>query len=363
MRILKYVLLTMIVVALISTGGCGLFDRTAPNAVSGPIDREWIPVYIDQQVGQLLSTEELVNRLAPTVVSIVTERTGRDFFFQPVPERGAGTGVIIDEAGYIVTNSHVIEGAHTITVTLSDGRTFEAVNWAMDPWSDLAVLSIDAPNDLEVARFLDNSLGQLSRLESVVAVGNALALPGGPTWTRGVVSNLGRSIRLTDNIVLNDLIQTDAAINPGNSGGPLVNEAGQVVGINTAIAANAQGIGFAISTDTVIPVVYHLIREAQVPSAWMGVMVVTVTPSIREQHDLHAEAGALIMEVVENGPADRAGLRSGDVVVRLGGEDIEDSGDLVRAIRAHDAGDVVEVDFWRGEELMTAQITLVQRPE
>jgi len=218
---------------------------------------------VEEDIGPGLSTHGLVAAVAPAVVSIVTETAGHDRFWQAVPQTGAGSGVIISSDGYIVTNNHVVEDADKVTVTLSDGSTFGATIVGSDAQTDLAVLKIEA-NGLEYLRFLDDALEQLTVLDPVVAVGNALALPGGPTWTLGVVSNLGRSIGLSDGVMLNELIQTDAAINAGNSGGPLVNMAGQIVGVNVAIASNAQNIGFAISTDTAIPVVQSLIAEGMV---------------------------------------------------------------------------------------------------
>jgi serine protease Do len=296
------------------------------------------------------------------VVSIVTEWIDRDIFFQPVPVKGAGSGVIIDPHGYIVTNNHVVEGATTVTVTLSDGRTFDAVKWATDPWTDLAVVEITPNEDLPFAHFLSNSLEKLEVLEDVVAVGNALALPGGPTWTEGVISNLGRSIRISEDVVLDDIIQTDAAINPGNSGGPLVNKAGQVVGINTAIAAEAENIGFAISTDTAILVVNDLITKEHVAAAWLGVSILTVTPAIKAQYDLSVDSGALVVEVVSDSPAAKAGLQGGDVIVSFGGVEITSANELVDAVQSHESGDTVQITFWRGSQQMQVEVTLSPRP-
>ena len=225
----------------------------SPSSTSGYL-------YTDEEIGSELSTQELVANVAPAVVSIVTETVSYNWFWQAVPQTGAGSGIVVSSDGYIVTNNHVVEDADKVTVTLSDGCTFEAIIVGTDAQTDLAVVKIDASN-LDYLGFLSNSAEQLSVLETVVAVGNALALPGGPTWTLGVVSNLGRSIELDTGVVLSDVIQTDAAINAGNSGGPLVNMAGQVVGINTAIASNAENIGFAISTDTAVPVVQSLITK------------------------------------------------------------------------------------------------------
>lgn len=179
--------------------------------------------------GPVLTRADLVQNVSPTVVSITSQTMGRDAFLRPGPQTGAASGVLIDPRGYIVTNSHVVEGAQSLQVNLSDGRSFDAVRWANDTATDLAVVQIQPGGALPFARSLDDSLDRMALLEEVVAVGNALALPGGPTWTQGVVSYLGWSIQESNGVVLDDLIQTDTAINPGNSGGPLVNMAGQVV--------------------------------------------------------------------------------------------------------------------------------------
>jgi serine protease Do len=225
----------------------------------------------------------------------------------------------------------------------------------------LAVVKIDA-SSLSYLHFLSNSLEQLGVLDPVVAVGNALALPGGPTWTAGVVSNLGRSIEEETGVVLNDIIQTDAAINAGNSGGPLLDAAGQVVGINVAIASNAENIGFAISTDTAIPVVQSLITQGKVVRPWLGVSVTTVTPTIQQYYHLSVDAGALIISVGSGSPADEAGLRAGDVITNMDAEDISTAAELTSAIGSHQIGDQIEIVYYRGNVQKVANATLEESP-
>lgn len=252
-------ILAVFVIALASAGCEVLPTQQGGEPIgTGPIDAGWVPTYIVEEAGEPVDPRDMVASVGSSVVAITSQMESGNFFL-PTPERGAGTGIIIDPAGYIVTNYHVVDGADTLRVTLSDGRVFEAREWVGDREADIAVVAVDADTELPRATFLRDSLDKLYVPEPVWAAGNALALPGGPTWTEGVVSNLGRPIRVAEDIVLEDTIQTSAAINPGNSGGPLLNQAGQVVGINTAIAQEAEGIGFAISTDQAIPVINRLI--------------------------------------------------------------------------------------------------------
>jgi S1-C subfamily serine protease len=331
--------------------------NTIPNSTS--FASEYL--YVDEEIGSELSTQELVAEVAPAVVSIVTETVSYNWFWQAVPQTGAGSGIIISSDGYIVTNNHVVEGAQKVTVTLSDGSTFAATVVGTDAQTDLAVVKINASN-LAYLHFLSNSLEQLGVLDPVVAVGNALALPGGPTWTSGVISNLGRSIEESTGVVLNDIIQTDTAINAGNSGGPLLDMAGQVVGINVAIASNAENIGFAISTDTAIPVVQSLITEGKVVRPWLGVEVATVTSTIQQYYNLSVNAGALITSVTSGSPANKAGLRAGDVITKADNEDISTAAELISAIRSHQIGDQVEIVYYRGNVQQVANATLEESP-
>jgi len=346
---LKYIIIGILLLVSIGLVVTGTIDNS-PSSASGYL-------CVDEKIGSELSTQELVAEVAPAVVSIVTETVGYNWFWQAVPQTGAGSGIIISPDGYIVTNNHVVEGAQKVTVTLSDGSAFAATIVGTDAQTDLAVVKINASN-LSYLHFLSNSLEQLSVLDPVVAVGNALALPGGPTWTSGVISNLGRSIEENTGVVLNDIIQTDTAINAGNSGGPLLDTAGQVVGINVAIASNAENIGFAISTDTAIPVVQSLIAEGKVVRPWLGVAVTTVTSTIQQYYNLAVNAGVLITSVTSGGPADKAGLRAGDVITKIGNENISTAAELISAIKSHQIGDQVEIVYYRGNVQQVTTATL-----
>ena len=325
-----------------------------PSSASGYL-------YIDEGIGSQLGSQDLVAKVAPAVVSIVVETVSYNWFWQAVPQTGAGSGIIISSDGYIVTNNHVVEGANKVTVTVSDGRAFDATIVGTDAQTDLAVVKIDA-NSLSYLHFLSNSLEQLSVLDPVVAVGNALALPGGPTWTTGVVSNLGRSIEEENGVVLDDIIQTDAAINAGNSGGPLLDTAGQVVGINVAIASNAENIGFAISTDTAIPVVQSLITQGKVVRPWLGVSVTTVTPTIQQYYNLSVNEGALIISLTRGSPADEIGLSTGDVITKINEDDISTAADLTSAINSHQIGDQIQITYYRGNVQEVASARLEESP-
>jgi len=350
---LKYIVITVLLIIGITL----VVTDTLPNSTT--FASEYLG--IDEEIGSELTTQELVAQVAPAVVSIVTETVTYNWFWQAVPQTGAGSGIAISSDGYIVTNNHVVEEAQKVTVTLSDGSAFAATVVGTDAQTDLAVVKIEASN-LDYLHFLSNSLDQLSVLDPVVAVGNALALPGGATWTTGVVSNLGRSIEENNGVVLNDIIQTDAAINAGNSGGPLLNTAGQVVGINVAIASNAENIGFAISTDTVIPVVQSIITEGKVVRPWLGVSVTTVTSTIQQYYDVSVDTGALIVSVTSDSPAHNAGLTEGDVITKMDDENINTTEELITAIRSHQIGDQVEIVYYSGDVQKVANVTLEESP-
>ncbi len=300
----------------------------------------------------------VVSKVMPSVVSVTTESVTSDFFGREYTESAAGSGIIIDGEGYIATNNHVVEDAQNIYAELMDGRTFPANIVGTDTLTDIAVIKIDV-TDLPYASWGNSS--SLSVGEWVLAVGNALG--EGITATEGIVSRLDVSVDVAGN-TLYGLIQTTAAINPGNSGGPLVNMSGEVMGITSIkiVASEVEGIGYAISSDAAKPVIEDLIRYGQASHPWLGVGLYSVDPSVAAAMNLSVDKGALIAELVADSPAEAAGLKTGDVIIRFRDEGIDNVADLVRAIRASEIGEEVEVVFVRGEDTMTTSAQLVERP-
>jgi serine protease Do len=292
----------------------------------------------------------MVARVLPAVVSITTRQIERDQFDHPVVTPGLGSGIIVDRRGYILTNDHVVDGAEQIKIALADQRTFRATLVGRDPFTDLAVLKIDGKN-LPFA-----TLGDSSRLvigETVVAIGNPLWIEGGATVTAGVVSGFGRSTEQEGLPVLHNLIQTDAAINAGNSGGPLVDLAGRVIGINTAVIASAHGIGFAIPINSVKPVMKALIAGERITRTSLGLFAVSLSPQLAYVYDLPVERGALIKRIESGGPAYRAGLEAGDVVTDIDGRPVRNLHDLHDEMARHKAGETVALRVWRAGRRLT----------
>jgi Do/DeqQ family serine protease len=274
------------------------------------------------------------------------------------PQVGLGSAVIVSPEGYLLTNNHVIEGADDIEVQLADGRDAKAKLIGTDPESDLAVLKIDL-DKLPVVAF--GNADQLQVGDVVLAIGNPFNV--GQTVTSGIVSALGRN-RLGINTFEN-FIQTDAAINPGNSGGALVDVQGNLVGINTAIYSRSGGnlgIGFAIPTSTARYVMESLIRDGQVRRGWIGVEPRDLTPEIALTLSLPVKQGVLITGVLQNGPASQAGIRPGDVVVRVADRPVTNTAELLTAVAALPPQSQAVIDIQRGEQSLSVKVTVAQRP-
>jgi S1-C subfamily serine protease len=286
----------------------------------------------------------VVARVLPGVVGIVTRQIERDQFNREVVQPGLGSGFIVDQRGFVLTNLHVVDGATEIKVALVDGRRFRAALVAADRFTDLAVLKIDGTG-LPALPLGDSRALRIA--ETVIAIGSPLWL-GGPTVTVGVVSALGRSMEQDGLPVLHNLVQTDAAINPGNSGGPLVDVHGRVVGINTALIPSAHGIGFAIAIADVKPVLEVLMAGGRIERASLGVGAVSVTPQLAWTNELPMEAGALVIRVDEQGPGFAAGLMVGDVILAIGERPVLGLHDLHEVLFERRPGTTIDVRAWRG---------------
>ena len=346
-------LLAVVVFAVLAAVACS----SDPTATAEPATSEQPASQSSTEGGseavamlQLPNIADTVERVRPAVVSIVARTVSRDRFGRQSTGFGSGTGVIFDESGLVLTNNHVIEGGVEITVTQDDGTQVEAEIIGADRLSDLAVLRL--PGDGYPSLPLREN-GSLRAGDWVIAIGNALALPGGPTVTVGVVSALGRSIESTPGVTLYDLIQTDTSINPGNSGGPLIDLNGNLVGINTAVlrgssGVSVEGIGFAVDVETAQQVALQLVELGHVRWAWMGVFLADLSPEVAAQVGLPIREGVIIQNAVVDGPSDRAGIHPGDIVVNIDGHDIATVSDLTRLLKQEfKAGQEVEVEVFR----------------
>jgi len=294
-----------------------------------------------------------IEKVEASVVNINTIRFERDAFLHVHPARGIGSGFIIDDRGHILTNHHITAGSREIEVALTDGRAFEGKLVGSDPANDLAVVKIDA-RDLPVAE-LGNS-AELRVGQTVIAIGNPFGLVGGPSVTVGVVSALNRHI-LAERVYEN-LIQTDASINPGNSGGPLLDLTSKVIGINTANIPGAQGIGFAIPINTAKTVLEDIVRYGRVTRPWLGVIGLDISQELARRFNLAVDSGILVMRIIPESPAERAGLQPGDVIAAIEDKQVNSMEDLQKQIRARRAGDSVSLIAVRGSEEARVRVTL-----
>jgi serine protease Do len=277
------------------------------------------------------------------------------FFNQPRQQRSLGSGFIISKDGYLVTNNHVIQGADEINVTLQEGqRTYSAEVLGTDPETDLALLKIKADRDLPVLVF--GNSGSLEVGQWVLAIGNPFGLQN--TVTAGIISAMGRVIGAGP---YDHFIQTDASINPGNSGGPLVNLRGEVIGINTAIVATGQGIGFALPSDQAADVIDQLMTEGKVSRGWLGVSIQDVDENTAKALGLEQPRGALVASVQPGEPAAKAGLKTGDVILSLNGEPIQDASDLTRSIGKLKPGSKARLAVWRNGKETELAVVLGER--
>jgi serine protease Do len=370
-RVLFITLAIILTLSLTLVSGCITFTSpetppapqapATPSPTSTPINTEWTPPLAINGTVELPSIADVVALVKPSVVAINTEVVSYDFFNRPYTQEGAGSGWIIDSGGIIVTNNHVVEGAQNITVTTDNGDSYTADvgSVATDSLNDIAILKIDARNLPALKR---GTTSTMRVGDWVIAIGNALGQ--GIRATEGIISRKGVSLAVDQGQTLYDLIETSAAINPGNSGGPLVNLAGEVVGITSAKVAQigVEGMGYAISMDTALPIIQELVNKGYVTRPWLGVALYTVDQLAIRQLNLAVDHGVVLTQVVAGAPADRAGLKEGDVIVEMGGEEVNDVQELTRVLHSSTVGQPLEIKYWRGKAEYTATVIPKESP-
>jgi S1-C subfamily serine protease len=372
--------------------GCALLplERPVPTPLPTPQPTQtpWVivvtPTPLPPGIVRTADVEEqlvvdVYSRVSPAVVYITSRIIVRDFFWGAYPQEGTGSGFVIDKAGHIVTNNHVVENADTVIVTLSDETSVEAEIIGTDPGNDVAVLRIDVPPDRLQPVELGTS-GDLRVGQRAIAIGNPFGLDR--TLTTGVISSLGRPLEVEESRTIYDVIQTDAAINPGNSGGPLLDSAGKVIGMNTAIyspTGSSVGLGFAVPVDTLRRVVDSIIAKGYYPHPSLGIRGYDVTPELAEILELPVKRGIMIFEVVRGGAAARAGIRGGDRRVRVGrytlliggdiviaidGNSVQEMGDLTKYLETRtQVGQLVDVTVVRDGSEQTIQVQVGQESQ
>jgi S1-C subfamily serine protease len=371
-------LLRPILLAVILAGGFFYFTtyRHSTNFRLSDLVSHPAKVEITEAAGgENLDSEEQNNisvyhKNIQSVVNITSRAMAFDFFNGLVPQEGQGSGFIIDKAGHVLTNYHVIADARQVEVTLHNRKKYRATVVGTDRSHDLAVIQIKA-SDLSPMVLGDSKNLQVG--QKVYAIGNPFGLSG--TLTLGIVSSI-RSVQEPDGMMIDEAIQTDAAINPGNSGGPLLNNHGEVIGINTMIASNvgqSAGIGFAIPINTAKAVLNDLVTLGRVRRPALGIRTIPISPELAEQMGLAADYGLLIVQVVPGGSAERAGLRGGteraylgnmpimtggDLIVAIDGQDVQSQQDLSQIMNNHRAGDTVRITVYRGKRKLDVTVAL-----
>jgi len=365
--------------AVLASGGTvlalkasGALDPVATGASGNPVvtagSRQ--PVRIDESSAVI----DAAAKAGPAVVVISVSGTTTGPLGGTIPESGVGSGVIFDAAGWILTNKHVVTNtngdvADSLTVELKDGREFEGEVYGVDTLTDLAIVKIEA-DDLTAATIgssADLEVGQLA-----IAIGSPLGTYTN-TVTSGIISATGRSVTVENNDRLNNLIQTDAAINPGNSGGPLLDAVGDVIGINTAVATDSNGIGFAIPIDIARPIMQQALAGQELSRPYIGVRYVAIDRQVQDEESLSVDHGALVSPsqtatgetleaVIGGGPAEKAGIKEGDIISKIGDVVIDTEHPLDLALAGFAPGQTIELEIIRGSQTITVEVTLGIRP-
>jgi len=377
----KYVWIALIILLLLlwfNRNNLFVSLQTAPNVESLDFNR---PPEEFESRPVIVSSDEKINmevfeKVHPAVVNIATTTLSMNFWMEIIPREGQGSGFIIDRAGYILTNNHVVANAQKIIVTMADGKKIPASLVGRDPPSDLAVIKISDEHVTGVTVLGDSD--KLRVGQKAIAIGNPFGLSH--TLTTGIISALHRGIKTEDGHEIDDLIQTDAAINPGNSGGPLLNSNGEVIGINSAIYSSTggyQGVGFAIPSNHARYVATQLIQSRKVARPWLGISGFPVNDELSEGLNLGTSQGVLVVEVVRGSPADQAGLRGGnreiiyrgvrlpvggDVIVSIDGHKVIDMEQMVGLINKLRVGKTVTLNIYRNGRAFEMDVLLAERP-
>jgi S1-C subfamily serine protease len=352
--------------------GSGALDPAPPNpeGAAAVTASAGLPVTIDESSAVI----DAVSKAGPAVVRILVAGTITDAVGGSIPEEGVGSGIIFDAGGWILTNRHVVTGgdgntADSLTVELKDGRQFEGTVYGIDTLTDLAIVKIEA-DDLTAAGIGSSATLEVGQL--AIAIGSPLGTYSNSV-TSGIISATGRTVTVQSGDRLSNLIQTDAAINPGNSGGPLLDALGDVIGINTAVATDSNGIGFAIPIDIARPIMQQALAGQELSRPYIGVRYLAVNRQVMDEENLSVDHGALVSRtqsgtgasldgVIPDGPADRAGVREGDVIVSVGGQEIDAEHPLDLVLAGFAPGQAVDLEIVRGSQAVTLKVTLGTRP-
>jgi serine protease Do len=338
-------------------------DETQPGAaVTMPLNPEWKAPMVKSIPLSLPSFADVIEQVYPSVVAINTETVTLDIFSQPLTQQGAGSGWVLDNVNngvYVVTNNHVVAGAKSLRVETYDGKTYEVdlKNVKRDAYSDLAVLELTNTN-IKTATIGDSSALRVG--DWVIALGNPLGQ--GLKAKEGTVSGVKVSLPIDQGQLLSDLIEVSAPINPGNSGGPLINLAGEVIGITSAKIADVgvEGLGYAISMRTAMPIIQELITRGYVSRPYLGISTVTINQYIYTVNRLPVDKGVVITYLDPNGPASKAGLRRYDIITMFKGSEITSSEELVQKIHACQIGEEVSITYIRNQQSATITVRLVE---
>lgn len=346
-------------------------DTATDSEVAIAVPQNYVSEVVSR-VGNSVVRIDASRKVATNVPEAFNDPFFRQFFGSQIPnipseqiQRGMGSGFVVSSDGLILTNAHVVEGSEQVKVTLKDGKSYPGKVLGRDPLTDVAVIKIDATN-LPAVTFADSD--NLQPGEWAIAIGNPLGLDN--TVTTGIVSATGRSsaqVGVADKRV--SFIQTDAAINPGNSGGPLLNAQGQVIGINTAIIQNAQGLGFAIPVNAARDIAEELIATGKAEHSFLGIQMVQITPELKQELksqknlEVNATEGVLVVEVLPESPADRAGLKSGDVIQKIAGQKITAADQVQQAVEKTDVGDQLQVALTRNDQQLELAVKVGLLPE